>query len=75
MSAPELNDDARAALQLLPWAKEIADLVKSKIPAGLDWGVFVIVPGKPEGRVVALTSDRDRVAPQVAEWVLDVLQR
>ena len=69
-----LNDDAKAALALVPHAKEIADFVRAKIPDGLHWGVLILVPGKPEGRVVAVTSDRQQVAIGAAQWVLDVLR-
>jgi hypothetical protein len=73
MTAP-LDDDARAALAFVPHAKEIADMVRSKIPPGIHWGILILVPGHPEGRVVALTSDRRKVAVGAAQWVLDVLR-
>lgn len=69
----EMNDEARAALALVPAVREIMDLVRQKLPPDTHFGVMVLVPGRPEGRVIAMTTDRDVVAPAVAQWVLDVL--
>jgi hypothetical protein len=71
-----LEDDERYLLALIPLAKEIAAFIKGKIPEGADYGVFMFA--KPverggEGRIIALTSDRDRVAPLVAQWTLTVM--
>jgi hypothetical protein len=81
-SAPESNWNPEAeegfALALTPIAKEIADFVRSKLPEGTDFGVLVLVPNrdpKAEGRVIAVTSDRRRVATAAAQWVLTVLPR
>lgn len=72
MSDP-LTADAKAALQLVPVAKAIMDTVRGMLPEGTHFGLMLLVPGAPEGRVVALTTDRDVVAPAVAHWVLDVM--
>lgn len=70
------EDEERAALALVPLAKEIADFVRGKIPEGADFGVLLFAKppdGQQEGRVIAVTSDRDRVAVYAAQWVLSVL--
>lgn len=72
-------DDAERnfALALLPLAKEVADDVRARLPAGTHFGVFVLAPAvEPggEGRVIAITSDRDVVLPAVAQWALTQLR-
>ena len=70
------DDEERAAMALVPLAKEIADFVRRKIPDGADFGVLLFAKppkGQIEGRVIAVTSDRDRVAPYAAQWALSVL--
>jgi hypothetical protein len=68
-----LDADERAALALIPFAREAMDAIREKLPEGTDFGLMVLVPGKPEGRIIALTTDREVVAPAVAQWVLNVL--
>lgn len=63
-------------LAIAPLMQEIADFVKSKLPAGTDFGVLIYAPSsdpKAEGRVIAVTSDRDRMAFYAAQWILTVL--
>lgn len=69
------EEEERHALRMLPFAKDIADYVKSKIPPDTDFGVLIFakpLPGKKEGRVIAITSDRQRVAFYAAQWALSV---
>jgi hypothetical protein len=73
MRRQDLEADERAALRLVPITREIMDEIREKLPEGTHFGVMILVPGKPEGRVVAMTTDRDVVAPAVAQWVLEVL--
>lgn len=64
------------ALALVPLGQEIADYVRAKLPPDLPWGVFLFakpLPGQRAGRVIAITSNRDVVAPLVAQWTLSVL--
>lgn len=68
-----LGPDERAALRLVPIAKEFMDDLRGRLPDGTHFGIMLLVPGDPEGRVVAMTTDRDVVAPAVAHWVMDVL--
>jgi hypothetical protein len=66
------------ALAIAPLMQEIADMVKAKLPAGTDFGVLVFAPSsdpKREGRVLAATTDRTRMATYAAQWVLTVLPR
>jgi hypothetical protein len=70
------EEDERAALALVPLAKEIADFVRGKIPPDADFGVLLFAKppaGQQEGRVIVVTSDRDRVACHAAQWVLSVI--
>lgn len=70
------DQEEQATLALVPLAKEIADFVRDRIPAGTDFGVLLFAKppeGQIEGRVIAVTSDRDRVAPYAAQWALSVL--
>lgn len=69
----DLTPEAGLALAIVPLTKEIMDAVKAKLPEGVHFGVMVLVPGKPHGHVVAMTTDRDVVAAAVAEWVLETL--
>lgn len=65
-------------LAIAPIMREIAELVKAKLPAGTDFGVLVLAPSAvpgAEGRVLAITTDRARVATGAAQWVLTVLPR
>jgi hypothetical protein len=71
-------DEERFALALVPVMKEIADFVREKLPTGTDFGVLILVPSTvpgEEGRVLAITSDRRRVAVGAAQWVLTALER
>lgn len=72
---PTRREDENAALAMIPLAKEIADFVRSRLPAGQDFGVLIPVkdPHRPgEVNIIALTSDRDIIAPFAAQWALDV---
>lgn len=69
----DLTPEAQLALAIVPLTKEIMDAVKAKLPPGVHFGVMVLVPGEPHGHVVAMTTDRDMVAPAVAEWVLETM--
>lgn len=77
MERPEFDTDveSRFALAISPLMREIGDYVKSKLPPGTDFGVMVVVPGTPEGRVIALTTDRERVAFAVGQWVITAIPR
>lgn len=64
------------ALALIPFAKEIADFVREKLPPDTHFGVLVLVPNsdpKLESRIIALTSDRHVVAHAAGQWVLNIL--
>lgn len=70
-SAEELD-----ALALGPEAKEIADYVRSKLPAGAHFAVFVLPPPPTPGaetRVIAITSKREIMARAVGSWLMNVL--
>lgn len=78
------DDDWNAAteeaygLAVAPLLQEIADYVRGKLPAGTDFGVLVVAPpveGGKEGRVLAITTDRTRMAHYAAQWVVTVLPR
>ncbi len=69
----ELTPEAREALRLLPFARDAMDVIRAQLPDDTHFGLMVLVPGEKEGRVIALTTDRDVVAPAVARWVMDVL--
>jgi hypothetical protein len=70
---PDLNDDARAALQFTPIAKELMNQIREQLPEGTHFGLLILVPGEPEGRVVAITTDRQTVAVAAAQWVMSAL--
>ena len=70
----DLAPDARAALALLPHAKHVMDTVRPMLPEGTDFGVFVLVPGDAESRVIAITTDRHRVGFAVAQWFVQINQ-
>ncbi len=70
----DLGPEAIDALAFIPKAKEISALVEAHLPKGTHFGVLILVPGEPEGRVVAITSDRKVVAHAAAQWVIEVLR-
>lgn len=79
---PDSNWDPEAEqrymLALVPLMRECNEFVKSKLPAGIDFGLLVVVPevvAGEEGRVLALTTDRERMAWAAAQWVVTVLPR
>lgn len=71
-----LDGDERDALALTPLAKSIADDVRAKLPEGTHFAVFVLAPTSTpgEGRVIAVTSDREVMLPNVAQWVMSLLR-
>lgn len=69
--------EAGYGLALIPLCKSIADFAGRQLPEGTDYGVMILVkplPGQQLGRVIALTTDRERVAPNVAQWAAGVLR-
>lgn len=72
----EYDTDARFALGMAPLAQEIANRVREMLPEGTHFGVFILTPPhEGEGRVIAITSDREVMAPQIAQWFLSVFNR
>lgn len=74
----DVDADVAKARALEPLAKEISDYVRAKLPPDTDFGVFIVrkpngTPGDT-GDVLALTSDRERMARQVAGWVLQTIK-
>lgn len=67
-----MADDSRALLALQPVAKELMKLVKDRLPPGTHFGIFILAPGEPEGRFIAICTDRQKIAPNAAAWFLDV---
>jgi hypothetical protein len=70
--------DEGYALALVPIAKEITDFIRSRLPEGQHFGVLIPVrdPAKRgEATIIALSSDRDVIAPVAAQWALDVHRR
>ena len=78
MSAPDNWDadaEERHALALAPIVKGLMDDLRSKLPDGTHFGLMILVPSKERnglGRVLAATTDRDRMAPAIAQWCLSV---
>jgi hypothetical protein len=75
----EWNDEAEAryALALVPLVKEVMNFCRGKFPPDTHFGVMVLVkpvPGQEYGRVVAMTTDRQVVAPAVAQWTIQVMR-
>lgn len=76
MSEFEVDAEAKFALAMVPLGKEVMDRVRDMLPEGTHFGVFILTPPhQGEGRVIALTTDRDVIAPNVAQWVVEILQR
>jgi hypothetical protein len=71
--AEDISPDEAAALAFMPHVKQIMDTLRPMLPEGTDFGVFVLVPGKKEGRVIAINTNRDVMAPAIAQWVLSAL--
>jgi hypothetical protein len=73
---PETNDEwadgeSRALLGMLPIAKRLMDEIRAQLPDGMDFGLFLLVPTHgDEGRIVAMTTDREVVGPAVAQWFI-----
>jgi hypothetical protein len=72
----EPSVDERALLAFLPHGKRMMQACEEVLPPGTDFGVYILVPasdGSGEGRVIALNTNRDVMAPAVAQWLLTVL--
>jgi hypothetical protein len=72
------EEEERLLFAISPHMQEIADTVRAKLPPGTDFGVLVVAPASvpgAEGRVLAITTDRTRMATYAAQWVLTVLPR
>jgi hypothetical protein len=66
----------RDALAFLPHGKRMMEACGEMLPPGTDFGVYILVPandGSGEDRVIALNTNRDVMAPAVAQWLLTVL--
>jgi hypothetical protein len=71
MSDEGFDADARFTLGILPMVNEVFSKVKSMLPPDTHFGVFILTPPhEGEGRVIAATTDRNVVGPQVAQWFL-----
>lgn len=73
---PESSADERALLAFLPHGKRMMEACREMLPPGTDFGVYILVPandGTAEGRIIALNTSRDVMAPAVAQWLLTVL--
>lgn len=69
----EYSNDERFALGMLPHAKKAMDAVREMLPDGTHFGIFVLVPvDEKEWRVVALNTDRQLMAPAIAQWFLSI---
>lgn len=69
------DDEEKYMLALAPILKDIGDVVKAKLPPGIDFGVIVCVPSPNVGelgRVLAITTDRERVSFAAAQWCMNV---
>lgn len=75
MSDDAITPDGRAALALVPHVRQVMDTVRPMLPEGTDFGVFVLVPGSAESRVIAITTDRERVGFAVAQWFVNINQQ
>jgi hypothetical protein len=76
MKDEEVDADARFALRAAPLAQKVMDTVRDMLPPGTHFGVFILTPPhQGEGRVIAVTTDRNVVGPQVAEWFLSINNR
>lgn len=72
----DLTDEGRRALAFLPKAKELMAMIKKELPEGTHFGLMILEEGTGENgedRLLALSTDRKKVALQVARWVLDAL--
>jgi hypothetical protein len=62
-------------LALAPLMKEMADYIKARLPATTDFALLIGVPS-PEtgamGRVLAISTDRQRMALLAAQWSLTI---
>jgi hypothetical protein len=70
------RDEESHALAIAPLMREIADAVKAKLPEGTDFGVLIFAPAsdpRAEGRVLAITTDRTRVAQYAVQWAATVI--
>jgi hypothetical protein len=71
VSDAAFDEDARFTLGVLPLVNEVFAKVKAMLPPDTHFGVFILTPPhEGEGRVIAATTDRKIVGPQVAQWYL-----
>lgn len=74
MSGHKITDEEmkRLAVAMIPYAKKLAEYARANLPEGVHWMVAVLPPGV--GGVIAISSDRDVMAPNVASWVMETLR-
>ena len=66
------------ALAVAPLMREIADGVRAKLPDGTHFALQILAPSSvpgEAGRLMAISSDRDVMAPHVAQWVTTILRQ
>lgn len=71
---PELEE--RYLRELVPAIEPVFAQLRALLPPGTDAGILIGVrplEGEQWGRVIAMTSDRTRVAALAGQWVLTVL--
>lgn len=71
---PELSPVARRALRLRPVLRELGDHIQERLPAGVEFGLFLVLPGEADapGQTIALTTRKRFVAEAVREWYVGV---
>lgn len=65
--------EAEYLKQLEPVLKGCMDDVKGRLPAGTDFGILIYVPGEPEARVIATSTDRDKFVLHAAQYVMNMV--
>lgn len=68
-----INPEEAAALAFVPHGKAMMDTLRDLLPEGTDFGVYILVRGETEGRLLALNTNRATMVPAVAQWVLSAL--
>lgn len=75
MKEPTRDAEEGYAMALVPLAKDVMDYVRLKMPEGVEFAVLLVPPGRDDeglNRVVAMSTNRERMAFYAAQWALDV---
>lgn len=73
---PPPSEEERLLLQMAPLGKDLMDMIREILPAGTHFSLCILAPpteNAKSGNLVVLSTDRDVMVPNVAQWCLKML--